>query len=51
MGLFIGARSGLPIEAVFVWMVVTYATTIIFEVIKLWLASRKTAKTAFLGSE
>ena len=49
MGLFIGAWSGLPIEAVCVWMAVTYATTIIFEIIKLWLASGKTAKAAFLG--
>lgn len=51
MGLFIGAWSGLPIEAVCVWMAVTYATTIIFEIIKLWLASGKTARAAFLGSE
>jgi hypothetical protein len=32
-------------------MAVTYATTIIFEIIKLWLASGKTAKAAFLGWE
>jgi hypothetical protein len=51
MGLFIGAWSELPIEAVCVWMAVTYATTIIFEIIKLWLASGKTAKSAFLGWE
>ena len=51
MGLFIGAWSGLPIEAVCVWMAVTYSTTIIFEIIKLWLASGKTAKAAFLGWE
>lgn len=51
MGLFIGAWSGLPIEAVCVWMAVSYSTTIIFEIIKLWLASGKTAKAAFLGWE
>ena len=51
MGLFIGAWSGLPIEAVCVWMAVSYSTTIIFEIIKLWLASGKTAKAAFLGRE
>ena len=31
MGLFIGARAGLPIEAVVVWIAVTYATTIVYE--------------------
>ena len=51
MGLFIGAWSGLPIEAVCVWMAVSYSTTIIFEIVKLWLASGKTAKSAFLGWE
>jgi hypothetical protein len=51
IGLFIGAWSELPIEAVCVWVAVTYATTIIFEIIKLWLASGKTAKAAFLGWE
>jgi hypothetical protein len=50
-GLFIGAWHGLPIEAVLVWMAVTYSTTIIFEIVKLWLASGKTAKAAFLGRE
>src|SRR5512147_1517274 len=49
IGLFIGAWSGLPIEAVCVWTAVSYATTIIFEIIKLWLASGKTAEAAFLG--
>jgi len=40
MGLFIGAWSNLPIEAVCVWIAVTYATTIVFEVINLWQVSR-----------
>jgi hypothetical protein len=51
MGLFIGAWFGLPIEAVFVWMAVTYGTTIVFEVMKLWQASGKIAREAFLGSK
>jgi hypothetical protein len=51
MGLFIGAWAGLPIEAVSLWMAVTYATTIIFEIMKMWLASGKTVKGAFLGWE
>ena len=49
IGLFIGAWAGLPIEAVCVWIAVTYATTIVFEVVKLWLASEKTAVHAFFG--
>jgi hypothetical protein len=49
-GVFIDAWAGLPIEAVFVWAAVTYATTIVFEVVKLWLASGKKAKEAFLGA-
>jgi hypothetical protein len=49
IGLFIGAWAGLPIEAVCVWIAVTYATAIVFEIVKLWLASEKPAKHAFLG--
>jgi hypothetical protein len=49
MGLFIGAWSGLPIEAVAVWIAVTYGTTIVFEVLKVWQASGKPARHAFLG--
>lgn len=51
MGLTIGAWAGLPIEAVCVWIAVTYGTVIVFEVFKLWQASGRTAKHAFLGSE
>ena len=50
MGLFIGAWAGLPIEAVCVWIAVTYATVIVFEVIKLWQASERPLKDAFLGA-
>lgn len=50
-GIFIGAWSGLPLEAVFVWIAVTYATAIVFEVFKLWQASGKPARHAFLGIE
>jgi hypothetical protein len=49
MGLFIGAWSGLPIEAVLVWIAVTYGTTIVYEVVRIWQASGKSAKQAFLG--
>ncbi len=49
VGLFIGAWSGLPIEAVAVWIAVTYGTTIVYAVVKVWLASGKTARLAFFG--
>jgi hypothetical protein len=49
MGVFIGAWSGLPMEAVLVWLVVTYGTVILFEVVKIWQASGRGAKEAFLG--
>jgi len=50
MGLSIRAWSGLPVEAVFVWIAVTYATVILFEVCKLWQASGRKVKDAFLGA-
>ena len=50
MGLFIGAWAGLPLEAVLVWVAVTYGTTIVYEIVKIWQASGKPAKRAFLGS-
>jgi hypothetical protein len=49
MGLFVGAWSNLPIEEVCVWIAVSYATTIVFEVVKIWQASGRRAKEAFLG--
>jgi hypothetical protein len=50
MGVFIGAWSGLPVEAVLVWLAVTYGTVILFEVVKIWQASGRRARAAFLGS-
>jgi len=50
IGVFIGAWSGLPIEAVLVWLAVTYGTIILFEVVKIWQASGRPAKEAFLGT-
>jgi hypothetical protein len=49
VGLFIGAWANLPIEEAGVWIAVTYATVIVFEIFKLWQASGKTARHAFLG--
>ncbi|HEY6301811.1 MAG TPA: hypothetical protein VIX14_01985 [Terriglobales bacterium] len=50
IGLFISAWSCLPIEEVFVWMAVTYATVIVFEVVKVWLASERSIRNALLGA-
>lgn len=51
MGLFIGAWDDLPIEAVCVWIAVTYATVIVFEIFKLWQASGRSAKETLFGSK
>jgi hypothetical protein len=50
IGLFIGAWSRLPIEEVCVWIAVTYATAIVFEVVKVWLASERSLYDALLGT-
>lgn len=49
LGFFIGGWSGLPIEAVSVWIAVTYATVIVFEIVKVWQASGKGFLHGFLG--
>jgi len=50
LGLRITAWARLPIEEVFVWVAVTYATVIVYEIVKRWKASGRPAKRAFLGS-
>jgi hypothetical protein len=49
MGVLIGAWCDLPIEAVMVWMAVTHGTVILFEAVKIWQASERSAKDVFLG--
>ena len=49
IGLQIGAWSGLPIEAVCVWLAVVFTTVITYEVIKIWKALRVRALEAFFG--
>lgn len=49
VGLFIGAWSDLPIEAVMVWLAVTYGTVFLCEAVKIWQSSERTAKNIFLG--
>jgi hypothetical protein len=50
IGLFIGAWSSLPIEEVFVWIAVTYATAIVFEVVKVLLTSERSVRHALFGA-
>jgi hypothetical protein len=50
LGLYITAWSGLPIEEVLVWITVTYATVIVYEVVRRWQASGKRARHAFFGA-
>lgn len=50
-GIFIGAWAGLPIEGVGVWIAVTYAVVIVFEVVKVWQASERPIREALLGAK
>ena len=49
MGLTIGAWSHLPIEAVCVWLAVSFSTVIGYEAVKIWLATGQRALAAFFG--
>lgn len=49
MGLSIGAWSGLPVEAVCVWLAVSFTTVITYEVLKIWKALGTGALEAFFG--
>lgn len=49
IGITIGAWSYLPVEAVCVWLAVTFTTVIVYEVIKIWKATGKSSREAFLG--
>jgi hypothetical protein len=49
IGIRITAWSRLPIEEIFVWLGVTYATAIVYEIVRRWKSSGKRAKHAFLG--
>ena len=49
VGVYIRAWDNLPIEAVFVWIAVTYMTVLVFEAIRCWQASGKRARHAFFG--
>jgi hypothetical protein len=49
IGLRITAWSGLPIEEVCLWVAVTYATVIVYEIVRRWQASGKNIRRALLG--
>jgi hypothetical protein len=49
LGVHITAWSRLPIEEVMVWIAVTYATAIVYEVVRRWQSSGKRMRHAFLG--
>jgi hypothetical protein len=50
LGLRITAWARLPIEEVFIWIAVTWATVIVYENVKCWQASGRSAKHAFVGA-
>jgi hypothetical protein len=50
MGIFINAWGRLPIEAVCVWLAVSFQTIIVYEIVKRWQSSGRKARYAFLGS-
>ena len=49
VGVRITAWSHLPVEEVFVWVAITYATAIVYEIFKRWKASGKTLRHALMG--
>ncbi len=49
LGIRITAWSRLPVEEVFVWLAVTYATVIVYEILKRWKASGRTLRHALMG--
>lgn len=49
VGLHITAWSGLPIEAVCVWITVVYTTVIVYEIVRRWQASGKRIWRAMVG--
>jgi hypothetical protein len=49
MGITITAWDHLPLEAIFVWIAVSYSTAIVYEIIRRWQSSGKKARRAFFG--
>jgi hypothetical protein len=49
VGVRISAWSGLPMEEVVVWIAVTYATVIVYEIARRWQASGRNIQSALMG--
>jgi hypothetical protein len=49
VGLRITAWAGLPIEAVAVWMAVTFTTVLVYETVRRWKSSGRPMRRALLG--
>jgi len=49
VGIRVTAWSRLPIEEVFVWIAVTYATVIVYENVRRWQSSGKSMRRALFG--
>jgi len=49
IGISITAWDHLPIEEIFLWITVTYATVIVYEILRRWKASGRTVRGALLG--
>jgi hypothetical protein len=49
VGVRITAWSRLPLEEVCVWIGVTYATVIVYEIVRRWQASGKRIRRALMG--
>jgi hypothetical protein len=51
VGLDVTAWAHLPIEAIGVWIAVTYTTIIVYEIVKRWQSSGKPAMRAMFGEQ
>ncbi len=49
LGIRITAWGGLPVEAVCIWLAVTYATVIVYETVKCWQSSGRSIRHALFG--
>jgi hypothetical protein len=49
VGVYVRAWDNLPIEAVLLWIAVSFATVLVYETIRCWHASGKRAIDAFFG--
>ena len=49
VGIFIGAWRDLPLEAVILWLAVTFTTVILYEVIKVYFTMNRPLRPALLG--